>query len=247
MSPSVACHAGLLVLLVAAGAVGSASQLTDRPRDDGRAARLHRELDPEAFRASAAAGRPIDVSSIDDDLLAAAVFHETNGRRLRHGLPPLGYRHELREAARIQAQDMARAGRIGHRHRERRFQTLRDRLRQLKLQPAFAAENVALSFGIQYEAGRPVVVREEGGRTVFSYRAGGEPIPPHTYRSFAASLLDQWMRSRGHRANILDARAEELGTAPVHARNDAGMDVFYSVQVFFAERRDRPPPRHRGR
>ncbi|MEX2382566.1 MAG: hypothetical protein WD490_09300 [Opitutales bacterium] len=48
------------------------------------------------------------------------------------------------------------------------------------------------------------------------------------------------MESPGHRKNILSEQPEELGAANVHGVKEMGMDIFYSVQVFFAEL-DVPP------
>ena len=70
------------------------------------------------------------------------------------------------------------------------------------------------------------------GRRQFSYRSDGEPIPPHTYRTFAAQLLDQWMKSPGHRANILADQPTLLGAACVPSKSKLGMDQFHCVQVF---------------
>jgi uncharacterized protein YkwD len=221
-----------LVLAAAAGGPQSRGQA-----DEPRAGRLHREF--SYFRAQADGA--IDVAAIDHDLLSAAVFHETNRRRAEYSRASLGYRPELQEAARLQARGMARTGAVSHRHPDRRLRTLPDRLAFVGLQAAFAAENTAMTFGIRYTPGAAVYRRTEGGRVLFSYQPDGAPIQPHTYRSFAEALLAQWMRSADHRQNILDESPRELGTGHAHARNEQGMDVFYSVQVFFTEH----PPRTR--
>lgn len=205
-----------------------------------RLERLHREFDFETFRELPLAAKAIDFEDIDYELLSAAVFHETNRRRARHDLPVLAFREELREAARIQARGMVRSGMVAHQHPDETLRTLRDRLKRVGLRGAFSAENVAMTFGIRYEAGRPVATRKEDGGTVFSYEHGGEPIEPHSYLSLAENLLSQWMDSPGHRENILRREPEELGTGHVHDVNKMGMDVFYSVQVFFSDQ-DVPP------
>jgi uncharacterized protein YkwD len=140
---------------------------------------------------------------------------------------------------------MARAGAVSHQHPDPALETLADRLRHVGVRPAFSAENTAMSFAIQYKSGTPVYSRERDGTVVFSYEPDGEPIPQHTYRSFAEALLDEWMRRSGHRRNILDERARQLGTGHEHATNAQGMDTMYSVQVFFAGLEG--PPRGRTR
>lgn len=225
----------LFVLLTAySGAVqgGGAAEVGER---ESRVERLHRDYNFETLRELPAAAGAIDFAHIDYALLSAAVFHETNHRRAQHDLPALAYRKELREAARIQARGMARRGAISHQHPDEALRTLRDRMNHVGLQGALSAENVAMTFGIRYESGKPVFTREENGRTVFSYEPGGTPLDPHSYLSFAENLLSQWMDSPGHRKNILLKDPEELGTGHVHDVNAMGMDIFYSVQVFFRE------------
>jgi uncharacterized protein YkwD len=223
----------VLLSLAIMAAHPAAMPTAARDTDAQRAARLHGDFDH--FRAEADRAGRIDVAAIDQDLLSAAVFHETNRRRARYSRSLLTYRAELQEAARIQARGMARAGAVTHQHPDPGLKTLADRLRHVGVQPRFSAENTAMSFAIQYKSGTPVHSRKQDGRVVFSYEPEGEPIRPHTYRSFAEALLDEWMRRSGHRSNILDERARQLGTGHEHARNAQGMDTMYSVQVFFAE------------
>lgn len=235
MKRAICCSFLLVFLLLPARAVEPETSL-----DQQRAADLHRDYTFESFADHPDASAPISFEEIDYELLAAAVFHETNRRRAAHDLPILSYRRELVEAAAIQAQGMKRTGTVSHQHPDEELKTLADRVEQVGLRPAFSAENVAMTFGIRYEAGRPVVPREENDATLFSYEPGGEPIEPHTYLSYAEALLEKWMDSPGHRRNILHDEPEELGAANVHATSELGMDVFYSVQVFFTEL-DVPP------
>ena len=210
------------------------------PADDrDRAAELHRE-DSSEFRDRPELGKPIDFENIDNALLDAAVFHETNLRRDGHELPPLGFKPELREAARIQSAAMMRGRMISHRNPDPELETLSDRLDQLEVQGRYFAENVAMVFGVQYESGEPFFSREEGDELILSKKPEGPPIPPHTYQSFAESLLDSWMESPGHRKNILSTKPELLGASCVHARPEDGMDRFYCTQVFYAPFNHRP-------
>ena len=198
-----------------------------------RAEELH-EMAPEEFGELVEAGEEIDFEHIDQHLLAAAVFHETNRRRIDHDLEPLGYKHGLREAARIQASGMRREEIVSHQHPDESKETLTDRLSQLEIKGRYFAENVAMTFGVRYESGKPFHTRQEDGARIISDQPDGAPIPPHTYLSFAEALLDEWMDSPGHRENIVAAEPRLLGTSSLHDRTPDGMDRFYSVQVFFA-------------
>ena len=94
----------------------------------------------------------------------------------------------------------------------------------------FLAENVATQFTIQYQSGR-TVYRVPAG-TGFSYRPDGPPLPRHTYRTFAATVLAQWMNSPGHRQNILSDEPERFGSDCRLRQEQSGLDQFYCVQLF---------------
>lgn len=185
----------------------------------------------EAFFALESTGRPIDAPKVDHDLLAAALFHETNLRRRENSLPPLRHDPRLEAAARMHATDMARNNYLSHtnpHNPERR--TPADRALLAGFQFRFLAENIATQFTIQYESGR-TVCRVPAG-TGFSYRPDGPPVPRHTYRSFASALLDQWMNSPGHRENILSTEPERFGSDCRLRQEKSGLDQFYCVQLF---------------
>jgi uncharacterized protein YkwD len=198
-----------------------------------RSTRLH-TMPPEDFGKLPEAGHELDFEHLDHRLLAAAIFHETNRRRAEHKLPALEPMPGLREAARIQARGMRKEEVVSHTHPDESKKTLSDRLDLLGIKGRFFAENVAMTFGLRYESGEPFYTRREDGRQIPSIEPDGPPIPPHTYQSFAADLLDQWMNSPGHRENILSEDARMLGTWALHDRSPEGMDSLYSVQVFFA-------------
>ena len=225
----------LFALVVSISPAAIAASVPDTPPAEAgdRVKSLHEE-EPKAFFERDDVRAEIDFDHIDQALLAAAVFHETNLRRVENDLQPLAYRPVLREAARVQARAMVRLGKVSHSHPDEVLRTPTDRLRHLGLEGRFSAENVAMVFGIRYESGEQVYPREIDGVSVFSLEPGGEPIQPHSYRSFAKMLLDSWMDSPGHRKNILSPHPEMLGTACLHDRSALGMDRFFCAQVFYA-------------
>jgi uncharacterized protein YkwD len=186
-----------------------------------------------AFFAQESTGRPIDPQKVDQALLAAALFHETNRLRQKNGRPPLSHDARLDAAARMQATSMAQKNYLDHINRhdpERR--TPKDRAQMAGFDFRFLAENVATQFTIQYQSGRTVYRMPAG--TGFSYQPDGPPIPRHTYRSFASTILAQWMDSPGHRQNILSDQPELFGSDCRLRPEQNGLDKFYCVQVFGA-------------
>jgi uncharacterized protein YkwD len=227
------------VLVVVHGAF-TADQIISRPRStaESSAAELFIRYDPASFARLPAVRQTIDADAVNDDLLDAAVFHETNRRRLQQKLPTLKYDEKARAAARFQSRDMAKGGFVDHENPDPKKKTMSDRARLAGLRPQLLAENVASTFGRRYKSGQPFYSREENGRKVYSSEPDGPPIPMHSYLSFAEALLDSWMKSPGHRKNILHSDVEYLGCACALPRNPNAMETFYCTQVFFT-----PPDR----
>ena len=193
------------------------------------------QMSPSKFFQQAKVDKRIDLQHIDHSLLSAAIFQETNKKRKEHGKPQLGHLPRLDEAARMHAQDMAENEYVAHvNKREQELRTPLKRVREVGLENIrFVAENVASHFGIQYEPGKIVFPEKKDGDTEYYYQPGGKPIANHTFRSFAESLLDEWMNSPGHRKNILSEQPKFLGTGCSVDADDKGMTKFYCVQLFF--------------
>ncbi|HMJ65729.1 MAG TPA: CAP domain-containing protein [Candidatus Binatia bacterium] len=212
-----------------------ASQIISRPASSIKkrdAIDLFTNYNSSSFAKLPEARTQIDLEHINQDLLDAAVFHETNRRRQERGLPALAYHDKARTMAQIQARAMAKGRFVEHTNPERDKGTLADRAKFVGLRPRFAAENVASTFGRRYKSGQPFYTREEGGRKIYSYEPNGKPIPIHTYLSFAEDLVDSWMQSPGHRENILHKTPQYLGCACELSRDATAMETFYCAQVF---------------
>ena len=217
--------AGLLIaMLIAAQDAGADEQLLTMPA--------------EAFFRIQRVHEPLELSRIDERLLAAAIFHETNRRRKRSGLEELAPLQGLQEAAFMHARNMARGGYLSHDEPgDPRLRTPRDRVSAAGLRPSFVAENVATQFALQYASGTPFYTgRDESGAVRFSRSPGGPPIPRHTFATFAAAVLDEWMGSPGHRKNILSRQARFLGCAAARQEPAAPgtIEKLYCAQVFAA-------------
>src|SRR5689334_18666144 len=110
------------------------------------------ELDAVSFKA--AAGQAVRSEGINEDLMAAAIWRETNERRREHGLAALKYNAKATEAAKIQSDIMRARGAISHVNPESpKYRTLELRVKSVGLNYRLIAENVATAFGIRYESG----------------------------------------------------------------------------------------------
>lgn len=191
-------------------------------------------MSSERFVALPEAQREMSFSALDRNLLAAAIFHATNRQRVKHGFAVLEYDPAVSEAARHQASVMASRTFLGHENRwDPSLKTPLDRILKVGLKPRYLAENVAMEYVRNMGPGQDFYTRTENGATVFSATPDGPPIPMHSYVTFAEMLLDGWMNSPGHRANILSEPPRRLGCAGEPARDANGMEKLYCAQVFF--------------
>jgi uncharacterized protein YkwD len=124
--------------------------------------------------------------------VATAIVDFTNDERARAGLAQFRMNTRLMQAAQIQADQMARIGRLDHVLGEAMYPRPEDRLAAVAYQWRSYAENVA-------------------------YNQRG-----------AQEVVNSWMQSSGHRANILNPSLTEMGAG--HARDSSGRP--YYVQVF---------------
>ena len=195
---------------------------------------LYSGHDWKSFANLPQARAPIVFDRVDVSLLAAAIFHETNHRRINHKLPVLTFDAAAVRAAEIQAQLMKQTGDVSHEHAKNpKYATLTQRLTAVGLKPRFAAENIAYTFAVQYHSGDHLYVRQENGQKVFSDKPNGPSLAPHSYMSFAKSVVDQWMNSPGHRENLLHREPRFLGVSCRPAKGESGLPMIYCCQVFY--------------
>jgi uncharacterized protein YkwD len=189
--------------------------------------------DYESFATMPAANGRIDMNDINYPLLDAAIFYETNRRRVRQNRQPFKHSPALEKAAIGHSRDMVSYKFFSHSSPVEGKETMVKRLALVGISNAATGENIAEAFGIEYEAGKPVYTPPQNGG-YFSYKYKGEPIQNHTYLGLAKEALDMWMHSPGHRANILNPAFTYLGVGAAHY-NDANffkMDSFKLTQDF---------------
>jgi len=181
------------------------------------------------------AGKRLYARRMDQKLLSAAIFQETNVRRQQTGRSVLRHDARLDRAALLHAERMVKYRFFDHINpRQANLRTPKERVLSAGFNPRYVSENIATHFDIRYKEGTPVykVPKQKGGG--YSYTPEGPPIAHHTYRSFAVSLLDQWMASKGHRRNILSKYPTRFGAGCAVQPESSGMDKLYCVQLFGA-------------
>jgi len=176
----------------------------------------------------------IDFDNIDYILLNAAVFFRTNEVRMQNHLSELTFLKNLECSATMHANEMFKHSFFSHiNNLEVTKKNPSDRGKLCGILNPFFAENIATSFGIKYTANSKVYLID-GDKGLFSYKINGETIRNHSYLSLAFALVNQWMNSPGHRDNILNSNALQLGCGSLFYRDKGfnNMGMFMFVQNF---------------
>jgi uncharacterized protein YkwD len=195
---------------------------------------LYGTYDAASFGNYAHAREPIDFDNIHYNLLNAAIFYETNRMRLKHGRDPFIHAQSLEDAAFMHATDMVRFNFLSHTNpHESKKRTFTQRLAMFGVEQGYRAENISEMFGIRYVPGSPLIPPDTAGAAFKDFNTG-KPIQRHSYLTLAEALLNGWMNSSGHRANILNSNLIYLGCGAYHYKNKSfyGMDQFKAVQNF---------------
>jgi len=198
---------------------------------DGRAAD-YRRLTESKFAALPELAAPLDPATLDPALLARAIFHESNRLRYQLDLPRFKSSAPADTAAATQAGMIALRILPGHDNPRPGLAQPSDRIRRAGLDAELVAENVAQVPMLQVgpKGNWSIVARE--GRRVFVDPATGRELARHTYASFARDVVQRWMESPQHRANLTAPGLELLGCAVQPVRDAMGADLIAAVQVF---------------
>jgi uncharacterized protein YkwD len=159
------------------------------------------------------ADRVMTAETFDAVLLSRAIFDVSNRVRVEHGLKALAHLDALDAAAEEQATYLALSHTVGHLNPFPHEHDIGERITHVGLAASHAAENA-----IMMPARRPA---EAGARD-------------YTYAEFAAFLLEGWMNSPAHRANMLDPRVTFLGCATRLSHSIVRAEpTVYATQVFY--------------
>tara|TARA_B110000483_G_scaffold47502_1_gene59201 strand:- start:59 stop:661 length:603 start_codon:yes stop_codon:yes gene_type:complete len=159
----------------------------------------------DSFQKLEIVNQKIDVVNIDYPLLNAAIFYSTNLQREKYRKIPFIFSKYLTKAAQEHSEDMVEFKFYSHTSKVRGKKTMSERLKLVGISNAFTAENIFDFF-----------------------------LKSPTYWSLAQGLVNGWMESKGHRANILNKNYEYLGCGSKYYFNKDWIDHFYvkSTQNF---------------
>ncbi|HEY0864130.1 MAG TPA: CAP domain-containing protein [Lacunisphaera sp.] len=190
---------------------------------------------PDDFARQPALDERIEAARFDRELMARAIFHETNQVRRKLGLPEFRRLPKLDEAADLEAA----VGKVyqppSHTNPFPMIGTPFERVQYVGLKIEQVAENIALLSIYETQAGVGMVMRE--GKRHFLHPGTHAELQRATYRWFAREVVRNWMESPGHRANIVNPSLAYLGCSVQPSVSLTGMDQLFCVQVFFTPKK----------
>lgn len=173
----------------------------------------------QQFYALPAAKQPIDVKNPDYALLDEAFFHATNEARTKEKKEPLAYSSILHRSSAGHSTAMVDKNFYGHEDRTdpKRFY-FHQRIAAAGGNFKASAENIA-----QYEVietKKQYCPRKQSNGEYRYFNCETDQIfPTYTYITYAQRVVDGWMKSPGHRRNILSPYFQYMGCAARIGKN----------------------------
>lgn len=150
----------------------------------------------------------IDPEDVDEALLNAAIFYETNKQRAAQKINPFVFDSPLSRAAQGHSSDMVTYNFFSHSSPIATKKEVTDRVKLEGISTSYVGENIIQGFVLQIGEDPYYPPTTPGGHFT---RPDGTVIGMYTYAEFAAYLVTRWMNSPGHRRNILDTQFTKLG------------------------------------
>lgn len=176
--------------------------------------------------------KAINIKHIDTELMEAAIRYYTNIQRQRYGLKELVPHKKLTECARGHSGEMALLTTFGHISPNPYSRRLTDRLKNagIDLPGNKYGENIAVDY-ILHLAGIPYIKRWKDGKIHYYYSHGEREVLPQSYDRFAKAMVNNWMLSPGHKANLLEKTFTHIGIGVAKGKHEK-IDALYVTQNF---------------
>jgi len=169
---------------------------------------------------------------LNEILLETAIVYYTNIERTNHHLKALTVSSILQKSARGHSLEMASLYYFSHQSPVVYNQKLTDRLKNagFNISNTTVGENIGVDYFLNI-ANIPFYTTTKEGYTRYINANTGQPIMNQTYREFAKHMVQNWMKSPGHRKNILNPQYENIGCG-IGAGIYQGMKAIYATQNF---------------
>lgn len=177
-----------------------------------------------------AAQTMVPQTRIDQSMLEDAIREEVNFHRCRAGLRAVGDAGtSLAKQARKHSLWMAETQQLTHRSTVPGAATLRQRVRNAGLRVRTGSENIGMVHRYQIDNRHFKILNAQSCQFA-TYE--GQSLPAHSYASLARHIVNLWMDSPGHRANILDRDVSKMSAAVAFDPNARYCGRFWVTQNF---------------
>ncbi len=166
--------------------------------------------------------KTIPTKAINQSLFAEALSMEASYVRCKQGRGVLTETAQVSKSAAKHSARMARAKKLSH-------QGFKPRMRATGIKFKTAAENVAAFDRYQFPVGNFQV--RNAAACIFATQSGAA-IPAHTYASLARTVVAGWMRSSGHKKNLLNRRMKMSGGGVGFDASAPNCGRFYITQNY---------------
>ncbi len=144
--------------------------------------------------------KSINSKSFNPRLLSEAIFQETNRVRQELGFSTLKFDPILDTAAMYQAFRMHKELKMRHEWRnDRKYGKLKSRILSFDGDFRSMGENIARNYILNVEAGEYYYLNNRG----MAVDGRDQLIENKTYQELAKEVVNDWLNSPGHRANLL--------------------------------------------
>ena len=156
----------------------------------------------------------------------------TNQTRKEHRLQPCRYDMNLRKVARAHSEEMVRLKYFSHESPVAENSQLVDRIKKVGLSVGntVIGENIGVDYFLRIANVR-FYKKVKQGKSVYIAAETGEIIGFQSYWEFANRMVKNWMKSPGHRANILNKDFDRIGIG-FSAGLFNGLEAIYVTQNF---------------
>ena len=174
------------------------------------------------------------LESLNLELLQAAIFHATNLERSKKR--QFKYGKNLEKGASFHSTEMEVKGFFSHTNRKnKKYKTPFHRAKKFNAKYAVIGENILEEIALDYKNNSVYDSKLENGIYVFSHHNNGKRIRELTYKEIANKMVDSWMHSPGHKANILRKNYTYLGVGVAIKKSPYGADdlpTIFATQLF---------------
>lgn len=176
--------------------------------------------------------QPLNPDNLNVVLLENTLTYRTNLIRQNYHISMFISDNKLRTTARSHSKEMVRLKYLSHQSPNAKNRNLMDRLKNagLFLGNTYIGENIGVDYFLGI-AGVPFYKKKSKGKIQYINSKTGKPIRYHTYLEFAQRMLENWMKSPGHRKNILNKDFERIGIG-IAAGTYKGFPAIYVTQHF---------------